>query len=94
MGIDDDKGRRPVRIVRRDSRSVMTWRQAQMVLLSAQRDGYGQDREGGVYQRGWARDVTRNFNKHVSMNRHDIICRNNHGYNERLRQIVARANIA
>jgi len=34
--IDDDEGRRLVRIVRRDSGSVVTWRRAQMVLLSAQ----------------------------------------------------------
>jgi len=32
----DDEGRRLVRIVRRDSGSVVTWRRAQMVLLSAQ----------------------------------------------------------
>jgi len=34
--IDDDKGRRLVRIVRRGSGPVVTWRRAQMVLLSAQ----------------------------------------------------------
>jgi hypothetical protein len=34
--IDDDGGRRLVRIVRRGSGSVMTWRRAQMVLLPAQ----------------------------------------------------------
>jgi len=33
--IDHDEGRRLVRIVRRDSGSVVTWRRAQMVLLSA-----------------------------------------------------------
>jgi hypothetical protein len=33
--IDDDEGRRLVRIVRRGSGSVVTWRRAQMVLLSA-----------------------------------------------------------
>jgi hypothetical protein len=32
--IDDDEGRRLVRIVRRDSGSVVIWRRAQMVLLS------------------------------------------------------------
>jgi hypothetical protein len=32
----DDEGRRLVRIVRRGSGSVVTWRRAQMVLLSAQ----------------------------------------------------------
>src|SRR5258708_10577265 len=34
--IDDDEGRRLVRIVRRDSGLVVTWRRAQMVLLPAQ----------------------------------------------------------
>jgi hypothetical protein len=34
--IDDDEGRRLLRIVRRSSGSVVTWRRAQMVLLSAQ----------------------------------------------------------
>ena len=34
--IDDDAGRRLVRVVRRGSASVVTWRRAQMVLLSAQ----------------------------------------------------------
>jgi len=33
--IDDDEGRRLVRIVCRDNGSVVTWRRAQMVLLSA-----------------------------------------------------------
>jgi hypothetical protein len=35
-GIDDDEGQRLVRIIRRGSGSVVTWRQARMVLLSAQ----------------------------------------------------------
>jgi hypothetical protein len=34
--IDDDEGWRLVRIVRRGTGSVVTWRRAQMVLLSAQ----------------------------------------------------------
>jgi hypothetical protein len=34
--IDDDEGKRLVRIVRRGNASVVTWRRAQMVLLSAQ----------------------------------------------------------
>jgi hypothetical protein len=33
---DDDEGRRLLRIVRRGSGSVVTWRPAQMVLPSAQ----------------------------------------------------------
>lgn len=35
-GIDNDDGRPLVRIVRRGTGSVVTWRRAQMVLLSAQ----------------------------------------------------------
>lgn len=34
--IDDDEGQRLLRIIRRGSGSVVTWRRAQMVLLSAQ----------------------------------------------------------
>jgi hypothetical protein len=34
--IDDDEGRPLVRIIRRGSGPVVTWRRAQMVLLSAQ----------------------------------------------------------
>jgi hypothetical protein len=37
--IDDDEGQRLVRIVRQGSGSVVTWRRAQMVLLSAQARG-------------------------------------------------------
>ncbi len=34
--IDDDEGRRLLRIIRRGTGSVVTWRRAQTVLLSAQ----------------------------------------------------------
>ena len=34
--IDDDEGQRLMRIIRRSAGSVVTWRRAQMVLLSAQ----------------------------------------------------------
>ncbi|MGP4102255.1 hypothetical protein [Nonomuraea sp. KM90] len=34
--IEDDEGQRLLRIVRRGTGSVVTWRRAQMVLLSAQ----------------------------------------------------------
>jgi hypothetical protein len=34
--IDDDEGQRLLRILRRGSGSVVTWRRAQMVLLPAQ----------------------------------------------------------
>jgi len=33
--IDDDEGQRPVRIIRRGSGSVVTWRRAQMVLRAS-----------------------------------------------------------
>jgi hypothetical protein len=36
-GISNEEGNRLLRIVRRDSGSVVTWRRAQIVLLSAQR---------------------------------------------------------
>jgi hypothetical protein len=51
--IEDDEGRRLVRIVRRGSGSVMTWRPAQTVLLSAQGMAGERDREGRVHQRAW-----------------------------------------
>jgi transposase len=60
--IGDDEGRRLVRIVRRDSGSVVTWRRAQMVLLSAQ----GMDVAGiakvAFTSEDRVRDVIRNFN--------------------------------
>jgi transposase len=60
--IDDVEGRRLVRIVRRGSGSVVTWRRAQMVLLSAQ----GMDVAGiakiAFTSEDRARDVIRNFN--------------------------------
>jgi transposase len=60
--IDDDEGRRLVRIVRRGSGSVVTWRRAQMVLLSAQ----GMDVAGvakvAFTSEDRVRDVINNFN--------------------------------
>src|SRR5271154_1572443 len=60
--IDDDEGRRLVRIIRRGSGSVVTWRRAQMVLLSAQ----GMDVAGiakvAFTSEDRVRDVIRNFN--------------------------------
>jgi hypothetical protein len=47
--LDDDEGRRLVRIVRRDSGSVVTWRREQMVLRSAQGDD-GTWEETGNYR--------------------------------------------
>ena len=60
--IDDDEGQRLVRIIRRGSGSVVTWRRAQMVLLSAQ----GMDVAGiakvAFTSEDRVRDVIRNFN--------------------------------
>ena len=60
--IDDDEGRRLVRIIRRGSGSVVTWRRAQMVLLSAQ----GMDVPGiakvAFTSEDRVRDVIGNFN--------------------------------
>src|SRR5438552_2015892 len=60
--IDDDEGRRLLRIVRRDSGSVVTWRRAQMVLLSAQGMPAAKIAEVTFTSPDWVRDVIRNFN--------------------------------
>jgi transposase len=60
--IDDDKEKRLVRIVRRGTGSAVTWRRAQMVLLSAQ----GMDVAGiarvAFTSEDHVRDVIHNFN--------------------------------
>jgi nicotinamidase-related amidase len=60
--IDDDEGQRLVRIIRRGTGSVVTWRRAQMVLLSAQ----GMDAAGiakvAFTSEDRVRDGIRNFN--------------------------------
>jgi hypothetical protein len=60
--IDDDEGRRLVRIVRRDSGSVVTWRRAQMVLLPAQGMGVAGIAKVAFTSVDRVRDVIRNFN--------------------------------
>jgi len=60
--IDDDEGRRLVRIVRRGSGSVVTWRRAQMVLLSAQRMDVAGIAKVAFTSEDRVRDVIRNFN--------------------------------
>ena len=49
--ISNQEGNRLLRILRRGTGSVVTWRRAQMVLLRAG-DGCAADREGDVHQRG------------------------------------------
>src|SRR6476620_1517158 len=60
--IDDDEGRRLLRIIHRGTGSVVTWRRAQMVLLCAQ--GMPVDRIAAVTftSADRVRDVIHNFN--------------------------------
>jgi transposase len=60
--IDDDEGQRLVRIIRRGSGSVVTWRRAQMVLLSAQGMGATLIAKVAFTSEDRVRDVIRNFN--------------------------------
>jgi len=60
--IDDHEGRRLVRIIRRGSGSVVTWRRAQMVLLSAQGMDAPAIAKVAFTSEDRVRDVIRNFN--------------------------------
>ncbi|MER7982747.1 IS630 family transposase [Streptomyces sp. NPDC095817] len=60
--IDDDEGRRLLRIVRQGTGSVVTWRRAQMVLLSAQRMPVAKIAEVTFTSADRVRDVIHNFN--------------------------------
>ncbi|MCX5152397.1 helix-turn-helix domain-containing protein, partial [Streptomyces sp. NBC_00320] len=60
--IDDDEGRRLLRIVRRGTGSVVTWRRAQMVLLSAQSMPVAKIAEVTFTSADRVRDVIHNFN--------------------------------
>jgi transposase len=60
--IDDDEGRRLVRIIRRGSGSVVTWRRAQMVLLSAQGIDVPAIARVAFTSEDRVHDVIRNFN--------------------------------
>jgi transposase len=60
--IDDDEGQRLVRIIRRGAGSVVTWRRAQMVLLSAQGMGVAAIAKVAFTSQDRVRDVIRNFN--------------------------------
>ena len=60
--IDDDEGRRLLRIVRRDSGPVVTWRRAQMVLLPAQGMDVAAIAKVAFTSEDRVRDVIRNFN--------------------------------
>ncbi|MEU2238550.1 IS630 family transposase [Streptomyces sp. NPDC018338] len=58
----DDEGRRLLRIFRRGTGSVVTWRRAQMVLLSAQRMPVARIAEVTFTSTDRVRDVIHNFN--------------------------------
>jgi hypothetical protein len=60
--IDDDEGRRLLRIVRRGRGSVVTWRRAQMVLLSAQGMDVAAIARVAFTSEDRVRDVIGNFN--------------------------------
>ena len=60
--IDDDEGNRLLRIVRRGTGSVVTWRRAQMVLLSAQGMPVSKIAEVTFTSQDRVRDVIHNFN--------------------------------
>ncbi|MBK3629695.1 IS630 family transposase [Streptomyces sp. MBT49] len=60
--IDDDEGRRLLRIIRRGTGSVVTWRRAQMVLLSAQGMPVAKISEVAFTSMDRVRNVVHNFN--------------------------------
>ena len=60
--LDDDEGRRLLRIIRRGSGSVVTWRRAQMVLLSGQGMPVARIAEVSFTSEDRVRDVIHNFN--------------------------------
>ncbi len=60
--VDDDEGLRLLRIVRRGTGSVVTWRRAQMVLLSAQGMSVAKIAEVTFTSSDRVRDVVHNFN--------------------------------
>lgn len=60
--IDNDEGNRLLRIVRRSSGSVVTWRRAQMVLLSAQGMDVTQIAKVAFTSPDRVREVIHNFN--------------------------------
>ena len=60
--LGDDEGRRLLRIIRRGTGSVVTWRRAQMVLLSAQAMDVAQIAKVTFTSPDRVRDVIHNFN--------------------------------
>ncbi|WAZ26418.1 helix-turn-helix domain-containing protein [Streptomyces cinnabarinus] len=69
--IDDDEGRRLLRIIRRGTGSVVTWRRAQTTLLSAQGMPVAKIAEVTFTSNDRVRDVIHNFNAD-GMRRHHV----------------------
>lgn len=60
--LDDEEGNRLLRIIRRGTGSVVTWRRAQMVLLSAQGMNVARIAQVAFTSEDRVRDVIHNFN--------------------------------
>ncbi|GAA4226923.1 hypothetical protein FHR32_002436 [Streptosporangium album] len=60
--IDDEEAQWPLRIIRRGAGAVVTWRRAQMVLLSAQGMPVARIAEATFTSPDRVREVTGNFN--------------------------------
>jgi hypothetical protein len=60
--LSNEEGNKLLRIVRRSSGSVVTWRRAQMVLLSAQRMDVAAIAKVAVTSADRVREVVNNFN--------------------------------
>lgn len=60
--LDDEEGNRLLRIIRRGTGSVVTWRRAQMVLLSAQGMSVARIAQVAFTSEDRVRDVIHNFN--------------------------------
>src|SRR5690606_8674564 len=59
--LDDDEGQRLVRIIRRGTGSMVTWRRVQMILLSAQGMAVAKIAEVAFTSADRVRDVIHNF---------------------------------
>ncbi|WUJ19977.1 BREX-1 system adenine-specific DNA-methyltransferase PglX (plasmid) [Streptomyces sp. NBC_00390] len=98
--IDDDEGQRLLRIIRRGTGSVVTWRRAQMVLEIAYTPTNSSWLNRIEAQFTALRYFTLDGTDHAthkeqgSMIRRYIIWRNRHADDQRLRAVVNRANVA
>lgn len=94
--IGNEEGNRLLRISGRGSGSVVTWRRAQIVLLSAQRMSPTKISEVVFTDPDTIREVIHNFNRDGfdALYRRYIAWRNHHIDDTKLRAIVDTANVA